>query len=118
VRDGHRNGVPPGRLSWIPGPKPGGRAASGGGGGRNGPTVPSPPRCGAVPLAPPPRRADGDDSDRSASAAARGNAVDGNPLRNKDATTAAMNDAGQENDVRGGGDGDNNKDDDKWGRGA
>ncbi len=49
-----------------------------GGGGRNGPPVPSPPRCGAVPPAPPPGWADGDNGDRGARAEARGNAGNGN----------------------------------------
>ncbi len=51
---GHCNSKPPGRPSQIPGPEPGGRAAGSGSGGRNGSPVASPPRCGAVPLAPPP----------------------------------------------------------------
>ena len=93
-----------------------------GGGGRNSPPVPSPPRCGIVPPAPPPGWADGDNGDRGARAAARGYAGNGDPLKNDDAAAAAVigkaNDAGQENNDHGGNDGDDNKDDDKWGRGA
>jgi hypothetical protein len=84
--------------------------------------VPSPPRCGAVPPAPLPGRADGDDGDHGARAAARGNAGNGNPLGNNNAAAAAItgkvDDAGQENNNRGGYDGDNNENNDKWGRGA
>jgi hypothetical protein len=93
-----------------------------GGGGRNGPPVPLLPRCSAVPPAPPPGWADGDGGDRGTHAAARGNAGDGEPLRNDDATVTAVagkaDDAGQENDDRGGNNGDDDEDDDKWGRGA
>jgi hypothetical protein len=49
--DGHRDGAPPGQPSQIPGPEPGGRAAGGSGGRHNGPPVPLPPSCGAVPPA-------------------------------------------------------------------
>jgi hypothetical protein len=93
-----------------------------GGGGCNGPPVPLPPRCGAVPPASPPGWADGDHGDRGTCAAARGNAGNGNPLRNNDAAASAVagkaDNVGQENDDRGGDNGDNNRDDDKWGRGA
>ncbi len=93
-----------------------------GSGGRNGPPVLSPPRCGAVTPAPPPGRADGDNGDRGARAVARGNAGDGNPLKNNNAAAAAVageaDDAGQENDNHGGDDGDNDEDNDKWERGA
>ncbi len=96
--------------------------AGGSSGGCNGPPVPLLPRCGAVPPAPPPRWADSDNGDHGAPAAAHGNAGDGNPLRNDDAATAAVagkaDDAGQENNDRGGDDGDNDKNDNKWGRGA
>ncbi len=65
---------------------------------------------------------DGDNGDHGACAAARGNASDGDPLGNDDATTAAIageaDDAGQENGDRGGDDGDDDEKDDKWGRGA
>ncbi len=93
-----------------------------GGGGRNGPLVPSPPRCGTVPPAPPPGRAVGDNGDHGARAEACGNAGDGDPLKNNDAAAAPVageaDDAGQENDDHGGDDGDDDEDDDKWGRGA
>ncbi len=96
--------------------------ASGSGGGRNGPPVPSPPRCGADPPAPPPGRADGDNGDHGARAAAHDNASNGDPLGNDNATTAAIaseaDDVGQENNDRGGDDGDDDKNDDKWGRGT
>jgi hypothetical protein len=96
--------------------------AGGSGNGRNGPPVPLPPRCGAVPPAPPPGWADGDNGDHGTHAAARSNASDGNPLGNDDAATAAVigkaDNAGQENDDHGGDDGDDDKNDDKWGRGA
>ncbi len=96
--------------------------AGGGGGGRNGPPVPSPPRCGAIPPAPPPRCANGDDGDCGARAAACGNAGDGNPLRNDNAAATAVtgkaDDAGQENDDCSGDNGDDDKNNDKWGRGA
>jgi hypothetical protein len=53
---------------------------------------------------------------------ARGNAGDGDPLGNDNATTAAVagkaDDAGQENNVHGSDNGDDDKDDDKWGRGV
>jgi hypothetical protein len=82
----------------------------------------SPPRCGAIPPAPPPERADGDAGDHGAHAAARGNAGDGDPLGNDDATTAVLageaDDAGQENNDRGSDNGDDNKNNNKWGRGA
>ncbi len=58
------------------------------------------------------------DSDDGARAVARGNA-DGNPLGNNDATAAIagkVDDAGQETDDCGGNNGDDNKDDIKWGR--
>jgi hypothetical protein len=120
--DGRHDGAPPGRLSRIPGPKPGGLAAGGGGGRRNGPLVPSPPRCGAVPPAPPPGQANGDDGDYSARTAARSDAGDGDPLGNDDAAAAAVtgeaDDAGQENDDHGSDDGDDDKNDNKWGRGT
>jgi hypothetical protein len=121
--DGHRDGMPPGWPSRILRPKPGGRVAGGGGGKRNGPPVPSPPRCGAIPPALPPGRADGDDGDDGARAVACGNAGDSGPLGNNNAATAATvagkaDDARQENDNHGGNNGDNNKDNDKWGRGA
>jgi hypothetical protein len=84
--------------------------------------VPSPPRCSAVPPAPPPGRAVGDNGDHGARAAACGNAGDGNPLGNNNAATAAVtgkaDDAGQENDNRGGDNGDDDENDDKWGRSA
>jgi hypothetical protein len=89
--------------------------------GRNGPPVPSPPRCGAVPPALLPERADGDNGDCGAHAAARGNAGNGNPLKNDDAAAAAIagkaDDVGKENDNRSD-DGDDNEDNDKWERGA
>jgi hypothetical protein len=120
--DGRCDGAPPGWPSQIPGPKPGGRVASGGSGGRNGPPVPSPPRCGAVPPAPPPGRADGDNVDHGAHTAARGDAGDGKPLTNNAAAAAAVtgeaDNAGQENDDCGGDNGDDNKNNDKWGRGT
>jgi hypothetical protein len=120
--DGRRNGTPPGRLSQIPGPKPGGRPAGSSGSGRNGPPVPLPPRCGTVPPALPSGQANGDDSDHGARAAACGDAGNGNPLGNDNNAAVAVpgkvNDAGWENDNRGGDDGDDNKNDDKWGRGA
>ncbi len=86
--------------------------------------VPLPPRCGAVPPAPPPGRADGDDGDHSARVAARSDTGDGDPLRKDDAAaaTAAVagkeDNVGEENDDRGGDDGDNDMNDDKWGRGT
>jgi hypothetical protein len=96
--------------------------ASGSGGGRNGPPVPSPRRCGIVPPAPLPGRADGDNGDHGARAAARGNAGNGNPLGNDDAATVAVagktENVGQENDDRGSDDGDNDENNDKWGRGT
>jgi hypothetical protein len=96
--------------------------AGGSGGGRNCPPMPLPPRCGAVPPAPPPGRADGDKGDHGARAAARSNAGNGNPLGNDNPTTAAIageaDNAGQENNDCGGDDGDNDKNDNKWGRGA
>jgi hypothetical protein len=122
VGDGCCNGVPPGQPSWIPGPKQGERAAGSSGSGRNGPPVPSPPRCGAVSPAPPPGPADGDDSDCHARAAARGDASNGDPLGNNDAATATVagkaDNAGQENNDHSSDDGDDNKNNDKWGRGA
>jgi hypothetical protein len=63
----------------VSGPKLGGWGVGGDGGGRDGPPVPSPPRCGTIPPAPPPGRADGDNSDLGAHAAAHGNASNGNP---------------------------------------
>ncbi len=81
-----------------------------------------PPRCGTVPPAPPPGQANGDNGDHGAHAAARGNAGNGDPLRNNDAVTAAIaskaDNAGQENNDRGNDNGDNYKNDNKWGRGA
>ena len=77
-----------------------------GGGGRNGPLVPSPPRCGTVPPALLPGRADGEDGDDGTRAAACGNAGDGDPLGKDNAAAAVVagkaDDAGQENDNRGG----------------
>ncbi len=53
---------------------------------------------------------------------ARGNASNGNLLRNNNATAAAIaskaDNVGQENNYRGSNDRDNDKDGDKWGRGA
>jgi hypothetical protein len=122
VGDGRCDSTPPGRPSWIPGPKPGGLAAGNSGGRHNSPPVPSPPRCGTVPPTPPPVRADGDDGDHSARAAAHGNTGDGNPLGNNNAAATAIagkaDNTGQENDDHGGDDGDDDKNDDKWGRGA
>ncbi len=119
---GRRDGVLLGRPSQIPGPRPGGRAAGGGSGKCNGPPVPSPPRCGAIPPAPPPGWADGDDGDDGACAAAHGNAGNGNPLGNDDAAAVAVaceaDNAGQEKDDHGGNNGDDNEDNDKWGRRA
>jgi hypothetical protein len=93
-----------------------------GGGGRNGPPVPSPPRCGAVPPATLPGRSEGDDGDCGACAAAHGNAGNGNPLRNDNAATAAItskaDDVGQENNDCSGNNGDDDEDNDKWGRGT
>jgi hypothetical protein len=84
--------------------------------------VPSPPRCGIVPPAPLPGWANGDNGDDSARAAACGNAGNGNPLRNDNATVAGIvgkaDNAGQENNHRGRDGRDNGKEDDKWGRGA
>jgi hypothetical protein len=89
---------------------------------RNGPPVSLPPRCGAVPPAPPPGWADSDGGDRGACAAACGNAGNGNPLRNDDAAATAVagkaDNLGQENNDRGGNNRDDDKDDDKWGRGT
>jgi hypothetical protein len=85
------------------------------------------PRCclppGAAPSPPPPPgRANGDNGDHGARAAARGNAGNGNPLRNDNAVAAAItgkaDDAGQENNDCSSDDRDNDKNDDKWGRGA
>jgi hypothetical protein len=122
VGDGHHDGMSPGRPSRIPGPKPGGMAADSGGGRRNSPPVLLPPRCGAVPPALPPGQADSDNGDHSARAAARGDAGDGDPLGNDDTTPATIagkaDNAGKENDNRGSDDGDDDKNDDKWGRGA
>jgi hypothetical protein len=122
VGGGHRDGKPPGWPSRIPGPEPGGQADGSGGGERNGSPVLLPPRCGAVPPAPPPGWADGDDGDYSARAAARGNAGDGDPLGNDNAAATAVagkaDDAGQEKDDHGCDNGDDDKNDDKWGRGA
>jgi hypothetical protein len=92
-----------------------------GGGGCNGPPVPSPPRCDAVPPALLPGRADGDDGDHGARAVACGNAGNGDPLRNNAAATAVASepdDAGQEINDCGGNNGDDDEEDDKWGRGA
>jgi hypothetical protein len=96
---------------------------AGGSGGRcNGPPVPSRPRSGAVPLAPPPGWADGDNGDHGTRAAGCSNAGNGNPLENNDAATAAVagkvEDVGQENNDRGSDDGDDDKNNNKWGRGA
>ncbi len=117
-----RDGMPPGRPSQIPGPKLGGRASRGSGGKRNGPPVPSPPRCGTVPPTPPPGQADSDYGDDGASAAARSDTGNGNPLRKKDVTAVAIagkvDDAGQENNNRSSNNGDDDEDDEKWGRGA
>jgi hypothetical protein len=96
--------------------------AGGSGGGHNSPPVPAPPRCGAVPPALPPGRADGDNGDHGACAAARSNAGDGDHLGNDDTATTAVagkaDNAGQENDNRGSDDGDDDKNNDKCGRGA
>ncbi len=122
VGGGRRNMEPPGWPSWTPGPEPGGQAARGSGGGRNGSPVMLPPRCGAIPLAPPPGWADGDDGDHGTRAVARSNAGDGDPLRNNNATASAnageADDAGMENNDHGSDNGDNDKNNDKWGRGA
>ena len=84
--------------------------------------MPLPPRCSTAPPAPPPGWADGDDGDHSTCAAARGDAGDGDPLGNENAAAAAVageaDDTGQENDDRGGEDGDDDENDNKWGRGA
>ncbi len=63
------------------------------------------------------------DGNNGAHTAAYGNTRNGNPIRNDDAAAATaiarkVDDVGQENDDCGGDDGDNNKDDNKWGRGA
>ncbi len=74
------------------------------------------------PPPPPPGWAEGDNGDDGARAAARGDAGNGNPLGNNDAAAAAFageaDNAGQENNIHGGDNGDNDKDDYKWGRGA
>jgi hypothetical protein len=118
VATASRRGGRPG----FPGLSQGGRAAGGSGGRRNCSPVPSPLRCSAVPPALPPGRADGDDGDHGACAAARGNAGDGDPLGNDNAAAAAIaseaDNAGQENNDCGGDDGDNDENNDKWGRGA
>ncbi len=84
--------------------------------------MPSPPRCGGNPPAPLPGRADSDNGNEGARTAARSNAGDGDPLRNDNAATAAIageaDNAGQENNDRSGDNEDDNKDNDKWGRGA
>jgi hypothetical protein len=120
--DGHPAGALPGWPSRIPGPKLRGWVAGGSGGGHNGPLAPLPPRCGAVPPAPPPGRAGGDNGDHGARAAARGNAGNGNPLRNNNAATATVagkaDNAGQENDNRGGDNVYDDENNDKWGRGT
>jgi hypothetical protein len=120
--DGCCASMPPGRPSRISGPKPMGKAAGGSGGGRNGPPVPLPRRCGFSPPAPLPGRANGDNGDHGACAAARGNAGDGDPLGNNNAATAAVageaEDTGQKKDNRGSDNGDNDKNNNKWGRSA
>jgi hypothetical protein len=82
--------------------------------GCNGPPVPSPPRCDAIPPAPPPGRADGNNSDHSARAVARSNAGDGDPLGNTAtaAISGKVDNAGQENNDCSGDDGNDNKNDD------
>ncbi len=78
-----------------------------------------PPRCSAVPPAPPPGRAN---SNHSAPAASRGDAGDCNPLGNNDTAAAAVagkvDNTGQENNDHSGNNGDDNKDNEKWGRGT
>ena len=90
--------------------------------GRNGPPLPLPPRCGAVPPAPPPGQANGDNGDHGTCGAACGNAGNGDPLGNNNAATTAVageaDNSGQENNDCGGDDGDDNENNDKWGRGA
>ncbi len=80
------------------------------------------PSCCTVPPTPPPGRADGEDGDQGTCAAACGNTGDGNPLGNNDSSAAAIagkaDDVGQENNDRCGDNGDDNKNDNKWGRGA
>ncbi len=106
----------------IPGPKPGGRVAGGGSGRHNGPPVPLPPQCGAIPPGPLPGRTDGDNGDHGARAAARGDAGNGDPLRNDNPTAAAItgkaDNIGQENNDCSGDNGEDNKNVNKWGRGA
>jgi hypothetical protein len=122
VGDGRCDGAPPGQPSRIPGSKPGGRPAGSGGSRRNGPLVPSLPRCGTIPPTLPPGRADGDDGDDGARTAARGDAGNCDPLGKDNAAAAAASgeadDMGQENNDRGSEGGDDYKDNDKWGRGA
>ncbi len=120
--DGRCNGLLPGRPSRISGPELRGQAAGSGGGVHNGPPVPLPPRCGAVPPPLLPGCTDSEDGNHIARAAACGNAGNGNPLGNNDAAAAAIigeaDDGGQENDDCGGEDEDDNENNDKWGRGA
>ncbi len=96
--------------------------AGGGGGERNGSPVPLLPRCGAIPPAPPPGWADGDNGDHGARAAPRGDVGNGNPLGNDNAAAAAVaskaDNTGQENDDRSGDDGEDDENNNKWGRGA
>jgi hypothetical protein len=69
-----------------------------------------------------PGRVNGDDGDDGARAAARGDAGYGDPLGNNAAAATAVackaDDVGQENDDRGGNNGDGDEDNDKWGRGT
>ncbi len=99
-----------------------GLAASGSGGGRNGLLMPLPPRCGVVLPAPLPGRADGDDGDHGARAAARSDAGNHGPLRNNDAAPATVageaDDAEQENNDCGSDDGDDDEDNNMWGMGT
>jgi hypothetical protein len=117
--EGHSYGAPLGRPSRISGPKPGGQAAEGCSSGRDGPLMPLPPRCGAVPPPLPPKWADGEDGARMA---ARGNTSDGDPFPINDATAVAItdkvDDMGQENNDHFSNNGVNNEDNDKWGRGT
>ncbi len=73
-----------------------------------------PPRCGAVPPALLPGRADGDNGTW---AAACGDTRNGDPLGNNDATATAIagkvNNMGQENDDPGGNNRDKDKDNNK-----
>jgi hypothetical protein len=86
---------------------------------RRSPNAIAPQVCGTVPPALLPGQADGNDGAR---VAACGNASNGNPLRNDDAATAAVtgkaDNAGQENNDCGSNDRYDDRDEDKWGRGA